>query len=153
MAFEANEFVDLLDRPELTVARSSWWERALVKLRVLGRTRTYTGRLLSHAEWVPFAERLLAASAGELDVEEADAVYTAYLDTIGIPPRVVFALPPGVMVAALADFFVCQKSALRLPEGFEGVIKDQLRPETDFPNGGKTTKPKTTSTESRLASK
>lgn len=154
MAFEAKEFVALLEYPAITVERDSWWERPLVRLGVLASTKTYTGRLLSHAEWVPMAEALDAASSGNLDVDEADRVYTRYLRAIGIPPNVVFDLPPGVMVAAIADFFVCQKAALRLPEGFEGEIVKRLQREADFPNGGKRSgATRRTSTESPSRSK
>lgn len=137
MAFDAQEFVDLLAHPEITVKRRSWGGLIGAALGLCSPTKTYRGRLLSHSEWLPMAETFLAATSGELSERETREAYGVYLDAIGIPRHVVFDLPPAAMLGALLDFFVCQKLAGQVPESVAKKAVDLLPHATDSPNGGK----------------
>lgn len=138
MAFDAVAYVDLLDHPEITVKRKSWGGLILAAAGIISPTKTYRGRLLSHRQWAPMAERFGEAASGDLDERQTREAYGVYLDAIGIPRHVVFDLPTSAMLAALLDFFVCQKRALSLPEGVVVTALDPSPPETGSPNGGNT---------------
>jgi hypothetical protein len=99
--------------PTLVVARPRW-QRTLVLLGLLSRFRTYTGHLLSPAEFTPFAERWLKAGRGELSAHESLALVSEYLDAIGIPERVIAKLPYDVAASDLARFLGEQRKATPL---------------------------------------
>ena len=103
MAFDAAALVESVEPPEIRAPRARW-------LRFLG-PKTWRGRVLSHAEFLPFAARFDALQKGQLSDDETRDLIRDYVDAIGIPPRVVTRLPPGVMLAALQSFLRCQMKA------------------------------------------
>lgn len=122
MAYDATEFARALEPPTLTVERRfRWWQYLFGWPQVVGRTKTYTGRILSHREWMPLQRRWLAnhealvaafaaedrARIAELE-EESEALIHDTCDAIGIPAKVVLELPGRALQEALNDFLACQ---------------------------------------------
>lgn len=123
MAFDASALSKALEPPSIVVDRP-WWERVLLApLRPLAwvgvlddsffERKTHTGRLLSHAEFAPYADRWAQAYNGDLDDEESRQLVEDYLEAIGIPSRVVLQLPHVLVQEALADFLACQRRSIQ----------------------------------------
>lgn len=118
MAYDAAEAAAVFDPPEITVQRGGFFWKLLRLDKLFGsRKKTYRGKILSHREFLPFRDRLLALAAGESDMSarEQERLWYEYLRAIKIPPRVVFSLPPAVMEEALVSFYMSQLRALSMP--------------------------------------
>lgn len=111
MAYDASEFVKALEPPKLTVPRP-WWQLLLGVHHVLGRTKTYTGRILSHREWEPLRQRWAEAQQQESVTNDvAEKLIRDTCGAIGIPAKVVLSLPGSAMWGALTDFLACLSRA------------------------------------------
>lgn len=124
-----------------------WWERLALWLglhsveftvrsrtfRLFQKTRTYTGRILSHPEWSVFEPELIKVAtyeklfrelgkkgeAPELEIVAAyrltlDTLLPAYLSAIRIPVDVVLGLPLPAQMKAFGDFLFCQPEVIAL---------------------------------------
>lgn len=110
---DVSGYLKALEPPRLTVPRSRWtrW--------LLGPTKTYEGKILSHAQYLPFEQefRLIQeAKDGGGDVNSRLlGTFKLYLNAIGIPQDVVLGLPSGVVLEVLTDFLARQVAALKPP--------------------------------------
>lgn len=106
--------VEALRRPTLTVPAGArpWWQRLFWFHRILG-PKTYTGRVLSHAQFEPFVDRLLDLEDRDLaaDPLEMSKLLRDYMKAIGIPWRHVERMPSVLQLQVAADFFGCQSDA------------------------------------------
>ena len=131
---DATALSTAFEAPTLTVPRRPWgprWFRALW-LRAFGATKTYTGRILGHDEWLPF-EPVFRDVDRAVKADEEDAVFRVqaafeqYLDAIGIPAREVFRLPTGLVLEAMKDFLACQRRAME-PRRTQGSTSGRPSP-------------------------
>lgn len=149
MAYDAAAVLESLEPPAITVPRRVGFLWALLGLSaIFGSTKTYTGKILSEREFLPFRDRFIAANEGAIDEEDVGRLWKDYLDAIGIPARVVFRLPPLVMQEALESFFTYQ---LRASSGARGESRrststsDLPRREPDEPRESRSREPGDTS--------
>lgn len=152
--YDAAAMQRALKPPAVEVLRTSWWERALVFLRLLPETKTYTGRLLSQAEFAPFFERFYRAWTGEVDEEQAGDLFVEYMDAIGIPAHVVEDLPERAVEEMLEDFFTCQSRAIwgENPP-WKRTATTASAPADGSPSGSKTNEPDPTAIEADSGSR
>lgn len=131
MAYDAAEVVRALERPTLTVERP-WWQILLGVHHVLGRTKTYTGRILSHPEFAPLWRRWVQAREEGYpdDVDPDEESIRLVRDTcraMGIPWRAVRRLPGKALGEAMQDFLSVQLRASGLAE-----LAEQMRKQTSL---------------------
>lgn len=108
MHFDTKEYLDALDAPSIDLGG-----------------RVYTGRLLSIHQWLPFKPRVSSVISEEgIEYTEIRKLCLDYCRAAFPRPwwkfwqrsvgRQVVALPPAVMMKALAAFFACQGRAMML---------------------------------------
>lgn len=113
MAYDASEVVRALERPSLIVERDRWWHYLFGIRKALGETKTYTGRILSHPEFVPLFNRWTAMDEEDHESTETE-VRELVIDTckaMGMPSKVMLRLPGAALRGALEDFWVVQLKA------------------------------------------
>lgn len=109
MAYDAAEAIKALERPQITVERNKWWHYVFGIRQILGPTKTYTGRILSHTEWLPLQTRWLEFTTMAEPTEELSRHLIEDTCTeMGIPASEILRLPGGAMQGALNDFLACQ---------------------------------------------
>lgn len=108
MAYDADAVAASMEAPAVTI-----------------RGKTYTGRILSYEEFLPFQARLDAFAAGQLDEKEMMALFREYLEAV-FPKKFpswfredtvrVILTHPGVL-GIMRSFFQSQVLALAMSLG------------------------------------
>ncbi len=106
MKFDADEYREAMEQPEITVDGE-----------------TYTGQVISIEQWIPLQPRVARLIEGKSTFNEArDLAIDIFRLSFSEPwyrlfwgksvARRIVNQPPGVMLEALRNFFVCQERAM-----------------------------------------
>ena len=139
MAYDAAEAVRAFERPTLTVERDRWYHYVFGIREMFGPTKTYTGRILSHPEWLPIHEKWIAFHKDGGTDDEARLLIAETCRAMKIPPKVVLRLPGSVMREAMEHFLACQYRASGLAQMVQAATKASLtsQPGTGSRTGSK----------------
>ena len=94
MGFDADAYLKALTPPSFTIGGE-----------------TYTGKLLSFDEMLPFQERFAQVEEGKASLEEIRDVARELCTALELPADKVLSLPMGGVMAAVADFLRCHLAA------------------------------------------